>query len=369
MASYTLLQLVQTILSSIDGDEVLTISQTVESQQVAVIVETVFNDIFDRAELKKAKQLFTLTSATVAAPTLVTLPTVTNPIIHLDWIQYNKFLVTAPQVTVSFRGTNSTATITVTSVNGLASLPVAPQTPVQTLVYGGLIQGGNILPGAPIILGSQLSGIAGFTGVYNSVGGPANPPNTSYTLTATAPDWEPVEYLPTDQFFALINSYTVSTGDVLTYPYTTPNGQQMLINCKNDIAPTYYTTLDDNTFLFDSFDNSVDPTGLQSSKMISYGEQGSVFSLTDNYVPPLEDHQFSLLLQSSIARAWVELKQQANPKSEQSERRQWVHLQKVRRAIPTRVPAINSLPDYGRRGGWRQDWGADNMLEWMRKGK
>lgn len=352
MAKYTLLQLVKTILSDIDGDEVTTISQTVESQQVALIVQTCFNDIIDRAELKTTKQVFQLTSATLNQPTLMTLPSVTNTIINLDWINYDKHLSTAGSNTITLTASIAANVLTVLSTAGI-------------IVVGGVLAN-NVQSGTTIV--NQLTGTSGGAGTYTvtnnqSVG------ITDMTLTVTSPDWNPVYYLPTEEFFLLTQSYSPSTGDVLVYSYTNPNGQVFNVNVKADIAPTWYTTLDDNTFLFDSFDNSVDLTGLTGIKTLAYGQQGTVFSQSDGFVPPLEDHQFSLLLQAATARAWVQLKQQANPKAEQSERRQWVHLQKTRRNIPTRVPAVASLPDYGRRGGSRQDWGADNMIDWMRKGK
>ena len=279
MAQQTLLQLTQSVLASIDGDEVTTISQTVESQQVAVIIQNVFNDIFDRAELKLGKQLFQLTNASVSQPTLCTLPTLTQSVVDLEWLQYDKHL-----------------------------------------------------------------------------------------SNTTTPLWGYVNYLSVEEFFMLVNSYSQSLNNNQSYSYVN-NGQTFTIWCLNNIAPSWFTTLDDKTFLFDSYDNTVDASGLVGTKGMAYGQLSNVFSLTDTYTPPLEDHQFSLLLQASCARAWVELKQQANPKAEQSERRQWIHLQKTRRTKPTHVPAIQSLPDYGRRGGYRQDWGADNMIYWMRKGK
>lgn len=382
MASANLLSLVQIVLSSIDGDEVTTISQTVESQQVALIIQNCYNDIIDRAELKKTKQLFQLTPSGITQPTLMTLPSVTQTVINTDWIQYDKRLSTAPTGVTVFTGYISGTTLTVVTIESVSSAEEeiddydfvgSPENlTLGSIIYGGTLTDAGNLTHVPTTLGTQLTGNAGGVGTYTvsysqTVGSSGSP--ATFTETYPVPDWEYISFLPIDQFLMLTNSYDVSEGDVMSYPYTNPNGQTFNIVCKNDIAPTWWTTLDDNTFLFDSFDNAIDTTGLVSAKMMAYGQLGVVFSLTDTYTPFLEDHQFSLLLQNSIARAWVELKQQANPKAEQSERRQWIHLQKARRTSPTHRPAIADLPDYGRRGGWRQDWGADNMLYWMRKGK
>lgn len=48
MAKYTLLQMTQKILSAMDSDEVETITETIESQQVVDTIERVFEEMLDR---------------------------------------------------------------------------------------------------------------------------------------------------------------------------------------------------------------------------------------------------------------------------------------------------------------------------------
>jgi len=72
---YTLLELVQNILSSMDSDEVNSIVDTVEAQQVVAIVKTVYNDILTRGELNVQKTLFNLDASTISTkPVLMTKP-------------------------------------------------------------------------------------------------------------------------------------------------------------------------------------------------------------------------------------------------------------------------------------------------------
>lgn len=88
MAEYTLLDYVQTILSSMDSDEVNAYDDTVESIQVANIVKTVYNQIQARADLPEHYTLFELDSAADAAyPVLMTKP---NDVSSILWIKYNK---------------------------------------------------------------------------------------------------------------------------------------------------------------------------------------------------------------------------------------------------------------------------------------
>jgi hypothetical protein len=84
---YTLLELTQSILSSMDSDEVNSINDTVESQQVVEIVKTVYNDLITRSDLSASKTLFTLTaSGDNAKPVLMTKP---DGISTIDWLRYN----------------------------------------------------------------------------------------------------------------------------------------------------------------------------------------------------------------------------------------------------------------------------------------
>lgn len=90
MATYTLLDYVQTILSSMDSDEVASISATVESLQVANVVKTVYNDIVSRTDLPEYNTLFELNASTDALkPVLMTRP---EDVLHIEWIQYDCIL-------------------------------------------------------------------------------------------------------------------------------------------------------------------------------------------------------------------------------------------------------------------------------------
>ena len=73
---YSLLEIVQLILSSMDSDEVNSISDTVESNQVALLVKSVYYDIATDIGLPEHETLFELNaSGDVSKPCLMTVPT------------------------------------------------------------------------------------------------------------------------------------------------------------------------------------------------------------------------------------------------------------------------------------------------------
>lgn len=95
----TLLELTQDILSSIDGDEVNSISDTTESLQVSRHIETTYWDIVARAEFPKNFIFFELEpSGDPSIPTVMYLP---DTQLTIQWVRYNIATTTDPSA--SFR--------------------------------------------------------------------------------------------------------------------------------------------------------------------------------------------------------------------------------------------------------------------------
>lgn len=83
----TLLDMTQSILSSMNSDEVNSIGDTVESRQVADAIKTTYFNILARADLPEAKTLFSLTASTDEdLPVLMIRP---DNVVRIDWIKYN----------------------------------------------------------------------------------------------------------------------------------------------------------------------------------------------------------------------------------------------------------------------------------------
>jgi hypothetical protein len=85
----TLLELTQGILSSISGDEVDSINDTVESTQVANILKDAFFDLVTKVDLDEHNNLFNLTSTSDFSPTMLERP---DNVETLLWFKYNKRL-------------------------------------------------------------------------------------------------------------------------------------------------------------------------------------------------------------------------------------------------------------------------------------
>lgn len=85
---YTLLDLTQNILSSLDGEEVNSISDNTESRQVAQIIRTAYFNLVARSNLPEHIQTFSLTSSgDSSSPVLMYRP---SNVSQIYWIKYNK---------------------------------------------------------------------------------------------------------------------------------------------------------------------------------------------------------------------------------------------------------------------------------------
>lgn len=88
----TLLEMTQNILSAMDSDEVNSISDTIESLQVAQIIKNTYYNIVDGKDFPWLKELFQLdASGTTIRPTHMKMP---SDIVDLEWIKYNTKRVT-----------------------------------------------------------------------------------------------------------------------------------------------------------------------------------------------------------------------------------------------------------------------------------
>src|SRR6266436_5033378 len=86
MAQQTLLNMVQNILSAMSSDEVNSIGDTVESMQVAQIIQNKYYDIMARGDLTLDLQLFQLNpSDNSSFPVSMSLPTGVS---RIDWLKY-----------------------------------------------------------------------------------------------------------------------------------------------------------------------------------------------------------------------------------------------------------------------------------------
>lgn len=162
----------------------------------------------------------------------------------------------------------------------------------------------------------------------------------------TDPFYQDVTFLALPEFLRRMNSLNVSDTEVDSMTIT-QGTDTLTFLFRNDRAPTYYTTFDDRTIVFDSYDSTVDTT-LQKTKTRAYGKKDQTFTMNDAFVPFLDRDLSTLLLNESKVLAFAELKQDQHMVAKQWANRGWTKVQKSQRGINHTQTELDRAPNYGR---------------------
>ena len=101
---------------------------------------------------------------------------------------------------------------------------------------------------------------------------------------------------------------------------TTDPVSGITLTYRNSKDPRYYTSFDNQYIVCDSYDMSVDTT-LQESKTRCWGTKYPTFTLSDSFVPDLNETLFPYLLAESKSVCFSMFKSGSDPKVEQAARR------------------------------------------------
>lgn len=130
-------------------------------------------------------------------------------------------------------------------------------------------------------------------------------------------DYRQIRYLDPDDFLRHTNQR--NSNDVNSTVVLDPSGVKLIISTNK--APEYYTSFDDTTLVFDSYDSDLDST-IQADKTQIRAYIIPTFEMVDDFIPDLPDEAFSLLIEESKSKAMFKLKQTQDIKAEQEAGRQ-----------------------------------------------
>lgn len=122
---------------------------------------------------------------------------------------------------------------------------------------------------------------------------------------------------------------------------TTDNGVPIYIF--NDRMPAFWTSFDNQNIYFDAFDSDEETT-VEESRTAVLARVQPAFVRSDTYIPDIPTQAFPYLINEAKSKAFVNLKQQANPKVEAVARRQYVNMQEK----SERVDRHRRFMNYGR---------------------
>lgn len=155
----------------------------------------------------------------------------------------------------------------------------------------------------------------------------------------TRKNYVPVNYKEPDEFLRYVNKRdnTQDNVDIII----DPSGIELAII--NDTRPKYYTSFDDETLVFDSYDSVVDDT-LQESKLQAMAYIMPDFVLADGTIPDLPPDAFSYLVEESTSRSQAKIREFQDVKAEQESQKQGRWLSRK----SWRTNGGISFPNYGK---------------------
>lgn len=158
-------------------------------------------------------------------------------------------------------------------------------------------------------------------------------------------DYREVKWIESDDFLRHTNLRDVSKPEVEQTYVGDGGSRSITYNIYTDRAPSYFTSFDDKTLTFDSYDSSVDST-LQLNKTQAIAYVMPEWEHVDGHIPDLPEEAVTALLEESKSRAMFKLKQMQDLKaeSEANKQQRWLS----RKAW--RVNGGIKYPNYGRKG-------------------
>jgi|SRR5690554_358857 len=153
--------------------------------------------------------------------------------------------------------------------------------------------------------------------------------------------YQPIKWVEPDDFLRITNREISTQPQVITV--VDDSGIELLI--RTDRAPSKFTSFDNKTLVFDSFDSSVEST-LQASKVQARGEVYPEWRHEDDFIPDLPAEAFPALYEEALSTASIRIRQVQDAKAEQNSARQQRWLSRNINRIEHGV----KYPDYGRRG-------------------
>lgn len=152
--------------------------------------------------------------------------------------------------------------------------------------------------------------------------------------------YQSVTYLEPNHFLRKLNARDNTSENIDTI--IDPSGIELFIN--NSSAPTYYTSFDDITLVFDSYDKQVDDT-LQESKVQAQAYIIPNFIIEDNFIPDIPAEAFAYLIEETISRCQFKMRQFQDAKSEAESLKQSRWLSQHNFVVSGGI----KFPNYGKR--------------------
>jgi len=153
-------------------------------------------------------------------------------------------------------------------------------------------------------------------------------------------EYKEMKWVEPDAFLRKSSSLDNTKENVTLVEDTT--GVELLI--LNDKAPERFTSFDDKTLIFDSYDKDVSDT-LLGNRVQAMGYVMPDWEQVDEHIPDLPQEAFTALLEEAKSRCFIKLKQMADPTADAEARKQQRWLSRKAWVVEGGI----KYPNYGRK--------------------
>lgn len=166
------------------------------------------------------------------------------------------------------------------------------------------------------------------------------------TTQTTGFQYEPIQFQPPLIFLRTVQARVSSTGlGSNIQPVDIGNGIQIFVY--NNVAPSIYTSFDQQIIYCDAYNSAVDDT-LKSLKSEIYVTMRQPWQMENTFIPNLPYNMQQLLLEKTIARAYYELRGQTHIDAIAYEK----SVTQRSKFTSSKTPTAPQIVRWGRQAGW-----------------
>jgi len=153
-----------------------------------------------------------------------------------------------------------------------------------------------------------------------------------------------LQYMHPDEFIQRLQNNRPTEPDTATVII---NGMELYP--RTNRQPRYWTSFNEQTIVFDSYDAAENPSGVEATDSTILATIYLDFTGSDieTWVAPIPEQLFTLWKQESVAEAFVQLRQSENPRAERRSRR--TYIQQIKKEPVTNKDEGSKEVNYGRK--------------------
>lgn len=157
--------------------------------------------------------------------------------------------------------------------------------------------------------------------------------------------YQDVHFKTQEEFLEFTNARNSTNSNIESL--SDPNGSGIVFYIEDNKVPEYWTSIADTYIVMDSYDSSIDASGLVTTKTQCFGQRIPTFTRSNSFTPAMHPTLFPFFIAECKSTVVAILKQEVNQKLEQHSKRAAAKVQNDR--YRNNRSQYNNIPDFGRK--------------------